>query len=171
MRPWMLVAALAVAGSVGLLVLYTIVDRQDTTRREAVTAKRSAKSAKVGTDKVEDELVEKGILKRGPQGIEGAPGSVGQRGPRGRDGRDGRDARGLPGRPGRDGRDAPPVTRADLLAVLEAYCAIRECRGPGPTQAQIVQAVRSYCVDNGCAGAPGAQGPTGPPGQIGRAHV
>lgn len=58
------------------------------------------------------------------------------RGPQGDPGSDGQN-----GSPGSDGKDAPAVTQAQLANAVETYCANNTCRGP--------------------AGQDGAQGPTG----------
>jgi hypothetical protein len=128
----------------------------------------------------------------GARGLMGRRGlsAVGKTGPRGPAGRPGRDAPaptvegiadgfavwcrrvlcvGATGKDGRDGRDAPPVTRAEVMAVVEESCG-GSCNGtngqdaPSPTQEQVNAAVATICAAGGCPAPPGPQGPQGEPG-------
>jgi hypothetical protein len=88
-----------------------------------------------------------------------------------------RGATGSPGTPGVNGTDAPPVTIADLVAAIAAYCDPRgDCRGPAGPRGQDgqngVQGDPGTSGETGAQGPPGAQGPAGPspsPEQIAQA--
>ena len=168
------VLAIAVAGlvlglaAVTILIVISLAGRTETNaqnatqaKRDVVTAKRKADNVQVqnrrtkrqaartarGLDRTNTILVQKGILRRGPQGLQGGPGPMGGRGARGPTG-----PQGLPGPRGERGPPGLSVSRElvlrALLAVHEAFCGERdECRGP--------------------QGEPGPQGPPGPQGAPG----
>lgn len=73
----------------------------------------------------------------------GAPGAPGAKGPSG--------VAGQPGTPGADGAPGQPGPQGQP--------------GPGPTDAQVAEAVEDYCQKNSCKGEPGEEGQ---PGKAGR---
>lgn len=67
-----------------------------------------------------------------------------------------------PPQPGR------PPTATEIRSAVSAYCAEDNCDGPGPTSAQMDQAIAKYCAANGnCQGPQGEQGVPGQNGQPG----
>jgi hypothetical protein len=187
---------LLIAGSIGVFVLVSVLNRSDKAVDKAATVQRdvkrkadktavartdrTAKVAKAKTDKVARK-VERQVIKLdrtitvlGKAGVNGLPGKNGSPGPPGI---------GVPGEPGPPGRS---LTVDDAIQALNTFCGPDRCRGPQgdpgrdgadappPTQEQVDLAVAHYCdAHNQCqgpAGQPGVDGqpgPQGPPGPPG----
>lgn len=154
-----LLALLSLAFGVCMtFVVISVVNGQDKIQKRAVTAqsdaktsKHVAKSTQADVNDIIRVLKKKHILLKGasgkgglrggpgPQGVRGRTGATGPAGPGGKDG--------STGPAGPAGADGSTVSRADLQAVLTAYCAAHECRGPQG--------------DKGDTGPAGPQGPAG----------
>lgn len=68
------------------------------------------------------------------------------------------------------GERGPGPTKAQVRQAVQLYCARQpggDCVGPGPTQAEVVAAVTEFCADGRCRGPQGSTGPQGEKGEPG----
>lgn len=70
------------------------------------------------------------------------------------------------GETGETGPRGPGPTQAQVVSALATYCAIEDCT-PAPTVAQVAAAISDYCATGGCRGADGENGEPGQNGEPG----
>lgn len=73
----------------------------------------------------------------------------------------------VPGPTGETGARGPGPTQAQVVQALSAYCSNNDCT-PAPTVAQVAAAIADFCGDGGCRGEDGTDGQNGQDGAPGR---
>lgn len=71
------------------------------------------------------------------------------------------------GAPGPTGETGPGPTQAQVVQALSTFCAVNDCT-PTPTVAQVAAAISDFCTDGSCRGEDGADGKDGADGAAGR---